>query len=310
VIIILEGIDGAGKSTLGTAISERFGMPLYTCPRSPLAGQAVEESQAEDRAAVAMAICVGAEVIFDRSFPSEYVYGTALRKREYDQLELDRIDRQVAGVPHLGVLLRFNSPWDAKGRDTQWDNGVFSELDALYLEYVKRTAMRWIQLDATAPVESHVEAIGLELASHRPSKEETYIGVARTVSRRATCLSRRNGAVLVNSSGHVIATGYNGAPKGCKHPTECTRLRHQVQSGQFLDACDDVHAEENAIVQASLSGASPEGGTMYTLTSPCHRCMRMIVNASIARVVYSSRYADDRTFELAKEAGITMDELQ
>ena len=45
----------------------------------------------------------------------------------------------------------------------------------------------------------------------RPSWDEYFLEVAVLVSKRATCLRRRVGAVLVKDK-KILATGYNGAP--------------------------------------------------------------------------------------------------
>jgi len=50
----------------------------------------------------------------------------------------------------------------------------------------------------------------------RPSWDEYFLEVARLVAKRATCLRRRVGAVLVRDK-KILATGYNGAPSGLKH---------------------------------------------------------------------------------------------
>ncbi|NDD55059.1 cytidine deaminase [bacterium] len=145
----------------------------------------------------------------------------------------------------------------------------------------------------------------MKIIDSRPSKDEVYMRMAKEVARRSTCLSRRTGSVLLSADYHVIATGYNGAPSGMPHQTECQRLRIQTKSGAALDTCNDVHAEENAIIQAALNGSSTKGGTLYTVKSPCHRCARMIVNAGITSVVYMSEYGDTRAFEMFETAGVS-----
>lgn len=301
MIAIVEGVDGVGKTTLGRAIEDRFGIPLYVCERTPLGGkQPVGESQAEDRAAIAMAICTGADVTFDRSFPSEYVYGTALREGAFDAFDLTILDKKVGAIDHIAILLRFASPWDAQKRDNQWTVDGYEKLDGLYLEYVERSSMQWIVLDALEPLNNHVERFGLELAKRRPSMEQTYLELARVVSKRATCLARRNGAVLLDAEGHVVATGYNGSPKGCPHPETCERLRQGAESGHKLDLCNDVHAEENCVAQA---GRTP-GGTMFTIASPCHRCARMLINAGVKKIVYEKLYGDERVIKALQSARV------
>lgn len=47
----------------------------------------------------------------------------------------------------------------------------------------------------------------------RISKDAYYLEIAHAVSQRSTCLKRRYGAVIVKND-EIIATGYNGAPRG------------------------------------------------------------------------------------------------
>lgn len=47
----------------------------------------------------------------------------------------------------------------------------------------------------------------------RISKENYYLDIAESVLRRATCLRRVYGAIIVNND-EIISTGYNGAPRG------------------------------------------------------------------------------------------------
>jgi dCMP deaminase len=65
-----------------------------------------------------------------------------------------------------------------------------------------------------------------------------------------------------------------------------------------------LHAEQNAIIQAATSGTSIEGSILYATHYPCTLCMKMILNASITRVVYLEGYPDDLAKELAEEGGL------
>lgn len=61
---------------------------------------------------------------------------------------------------------------------------------------------------------------------NRISKDEYYLNIARSVSKRSTCLKRRYGCVIVKDD-EIIATGYNGSPRGelncCDIYEECPR---------------------------------------------------------------------------------------
>jgi thymidylate kinase len=151
LILILEGPDGAGKTTLGVALSKELGWPFYQCPRTPIEKQTVAESQAEDRAAIALALCVSdhVNVIFDRSFPSEWVYGQLL-DREFDHFEVFTNDASVSRDGGLGFVLHYSNPADAWTRaDGHVDADQLIELQRLYDEYVVRSAMEWAWLDAS-----------------------------------------------------------------------------------------------------------------------------------------------------------------
>ena len=47
----------------------------------------------------------------------------------------------------------------------------------------------------------------------RPSWDEYFMEIATVVSKRSTCLRRSVGAVIVKNR-QIVATGYNGTPKG------------------------------------------------------------------------------------------------
>ena len=97
----------------------------------------------------------------------------------------------------------------------------------------------------------------------RIDKENYYLDMAETVLKRATCLRRCYGAIIVKND-EIVATGYNGAPRGRRNCTDlgyCTREALQVPSGQRYELCRSVHAEANAIISAARSEIL--GGTLY-----------------------------------------------
>lgn len=131
--------------------------------------------------------------------------------------------------------------------------------------------------------------------------------IAFLVASRATCLRRKVGAILVHDR-RILATGYNGPPRGIKHcgerPGGCLRDELGVPSGQRHEISRAVHAEQNAIIQAAISGMSIEGATLYSTNHPCILCTKMLINAGIVEFVYSEGYPDELSAELIEEAGI------
>lgn len=59
-----------------------------------------------------------------------------------------------------------------------------------------------------------------------------------------------------------------------------------------------VHAEMAALLSAGRSGRSTQGGVLYCTTEPCHNCMRHIIAAGIARLVYYEPYPKTRWKDL------------
>ena len=141
--------------------------------------------------------------------------------------------------------------------------------------------------------------------NNRPSKDEYFMEMAVLASSRSTCLRRSVGAVLVKN-GHVLSTGYNGAPKGLDHceVTGCIRDKLNVPSGERHELCRGVHAEQNAIIQAAYFGVSVDGAKMYITNHPCSVCAKMMLNAGIVEVIYKGDYNDELAVELLKEGSI------
>ena len=141
---------------------------------------------------------------------------------------------------------------------------------------------------------------------HRPDWTEYFLDIAKAVGRRATCLRRRYGAIIVKDK-IIISTGYNGAPAGvktCQERGECMRRIWHIQSGTRQEFCYAIHAEQNAIIQAAHLGQSIAGGTLYCTNQPCVICAKMIINSGIRRIVYKHGYPDEFALKLLHEAGV------
>lgn len=145
----------------------------------------------------------------------------------------------------------------------------------------------------------------------RPSFDEYFMQMALLTARRSTCLRRQVGAVIVKDK-HIIATGYNGAPKGLEHCEEiggCLREELGVPSGERHELCRALHAEQNAIIQAAVLGQSVKDSLMYVTHQPCSICAKMIINAGIRKIIINSGYPDEMASKLLKEANIEIEQL-
>ena len=128
-------------------------------------------------------------------------------------------------------------------------------------------------------------------------KENYYLDIAETVLERSTCLRRQYGAIIVRND-EIVATGYNGAPRGRKNCSDvgtCTRDQLGIPRGERYEMCRSVHAEANAIISAArrdMIGATlyiacvdPQTEQLVPDTNCCAMCKRLIINAGIAKVV-------------------------
>ena len=131
----------------------------------------------------------------------------------------------------------------------------------------------------------------------RTSKENYYLDIAETVIKRSTCLRRQYGAIIVKND-EIIATGYNGAPRGrrnCSDLGYCTREAMRVPRGERYELCRSVHAEANAIISAArrdmvggtlyLAGKDAVTGEILSDATSCAMCRRLIINAGLEKVV-------------------------
>ena len=142
----------------------------------------------------------------------------------------------------------------------------------------------------------------------RISKAVYYLGIAKAVSERSSCLNKHWGAVIVKDD-VIVSTGFNGAPRNVKDCTEkgyCRlaeyRRKNKLNRGEGYEQCMSVHAEMNAIINASKEEL--EGSTLYLygvernmdgdwiyVHNPmsCVNCRKAIINAKIEKVIVQTR---------------------
>lgn len=130
----------------------------------------------------------------------------------------------------------------------------------------------------------------------RPDKDTYYLDIAIAVSKRSTCLRRHYGCVIVKDD-VIVATGYNGSPRGCKNCCDVGKCQREgAKRYEKYDDCPAVHSEQNALL--SVDRVHSQGATLYLACEeqynmgceddnpqPCNLCKKMIRNAGIARVV-------------------------
>lgn len=157
----------------------------------------------------------------------------------------------------------------------------------------------------------------------RPSRDEWAMKLALLTAQRTTCCRRAVGCVLLNARGHVLATGYNGVAAGLPHcnqeveevlhdglagvvfkPHACSGAN--APSGQSLDACQAIHAEQNAMLQCRDVYAIH---TAYVTASPCMTCVKLLLNTTCERIVFVEEYPHPEARKLWESAGRAWEQL-
>lgn len=145
----------------------------------------------------------------------------------------------------------------------------------------------------------------------RRTKDNYYLDIAETVAERSTCLRKQYGAVLVKHD-EIIATGYNGAPRGRKNCIDigsCYRKENNIPRGEGYSMCRSAHAEANAIISASRSemigadlylvGLDFDTGGYVENASCCAMCKRFVINAGIRDVIIRDTETDYRVIPVS-----------
>jgi len=126
----------------------------------------------------------------------------------------------------------------------------------------------------------------------RPSWDEYFMEVCKSIAKRATCDRGRSGCVIAKDR-QLLVTGYVGSPVGLPH---CDEVGHQMKKIVHEDGSETqhcvrtVHAEQNALCQAAKMGVSLSGATLYCKMTPCRTCAMLIINCGITRVVCEKKY--------------------
>jgi dCMP deaminase len=131
--------------------------------------------------------------------------------------------------------------------------------------------------------------------------------LAREISTWSKDPSSKIGAVIVNDDRRILATGYNGFPKGIEDTEE--RLNDREQKYPRI-----VHAEMNVIYNATYSGVSLDGAKLYVYGLPvCNECAKGIIQVGIKEVYVAQECIDlrphwlesyQRTLDMFNEVGI------
>ncbi len=109
--------------------------------------------------------------------------------------------------------------------------------------------------------------------------DKRYLALAKEISTWSKDPSTQVGAVTVGNKKEVLSQGFNGFPRGITDSK--ARYNDRQTKYQFV-----VHAEMNAIYNATYSGTSLDGATLYIYGLPiCSECAKGIIQVGIKKVV-------------------------
>lgn len=108
--------------------------------------------------------------------------------------------------------------------------------------------------------------------------DSRWMAMATAVAGWSKDRSRGVGAVIIGDANQILATGYNGFPRGVDDNVEA---RHERPAKYVWTE----HAERNAIYNAARTGVALAGSTMYLPWFPCADCARAIVQSGVALLV-------------------------
>lgn len=155
---------------------------------------------------------------------------------------------------------------------------------------------------STHELHAHLQQLRLtDPARLRPGWDAYFMALADLAALRANCMKRRVGCVLVKNR-RVVATGYNGTPRGLVNCNEggCARCNSNTKA---LATCLCLHAEENALLEAGKDRLAGGGVVLYCNTCPCLTCLVKIVQCGVEEVVYSQGYSMDEDSARVLQSG-------
>ena len=255
------------------------------------------------------------------SFIAEELYREAKESGGDVIIESIRTEGEVNALKAKGNFFLFAIDADAKLRYTR-AIGRASETDSVTFEtFVQNEEREWANTDPTKgnlrrcielsdykftnngsldELYSQVDTALEDMATKAKnvsrqdyiSWDEYFMGVSLLSGRRSKDPSTQVGACIIDDEKKIIATGYNGAPRGIDDQDF-----PWAREGDFLDTkyAYVCHAELNAILNATKE--SLKNCTIYVALFPCNECAKSIIQSGIKKVVYlSDKYMDVPAF--------------
>jgi dCMP deaminase len=136
--------------------------------------------------------------------------------------------------------------------------------------------------------------------AQRPSFEEIYLDLARTLAKRSTCVRLAVGTVITSTDYRkVLAVGYNGNASGLHN--SCDRN----EPGN----CGCLHSEENAVINCDAPRSVEK--VVFVTHLPCVMCSKRLINlGNVKKIFYGEDYRVRDSIALLESVGIQIQKLE
>lgn len=147
-IIIVEGIDMVGKTSIVNSLSNKLNINSYKEVREEKWYDHRIDLMYAEEARIQMLEQIGFDIIFDRSYPSEYAYAHAYNRETID----DKIYELDSRYALLGtrIIYLFKTPESFQHDKTGLiDFDKYSKIHAEYEKFLHNTKCANISIDTT-----------------------------------------------------------------------------------------------------------------------------------------------------------------
>lgn len=167
--LIVEGHDGAAKTSMCKALSNELNVPVYKCSKDRTKSHFLDKNKNTKLNILQWGIpeqldlikqC-NVSVIYDRFFPSEWVYAHVLGRKTDDALvfEYDKLWNELGGK----ILFLYKDI--VEDEDELIPASKFNDIKNKYIEYSKLTHCRHLFLNTTVSNKDYDTQLSVQLAS-------------------------------------------------------------------------------------------------------------------------------------------------
>lgn len=136
MIIIIDGPDGSGKTYIAEALARDLILPYsyqrFVCEENKYDTSLNDLHEGSEIGTLTLIKNVGYDVLFDRHYPSEFVYGQRRRGRALDSVK--RSDDILASIPNHLIVICAKQTSEPEIRTAYKDFVLWSNANVMYLD--------------------------------------------------------------------------------------------------------------------------------------------------------------------------------